>query len=415
MLRAVTLEAEASRLIAQLNALDRPSFEDVGPQRARKGFEEMPPSGVLVDVASTEDRTIPGPDGNDIAVRIYRPDDGAATADDSGVLGCLVYFHGGGWVVGSIETHDRTCRSLTMLAGVVSVSVDYRMAPEDPFPASPNDCCAATQWVCDNAAELGVDPQRVAIGGDSAGGNLAAAVALMCRDAAANGDACGQPALQVLIYPVTDFNRDTDSMIANAEGYLLTRATMAWFDDLYCPPSERKNPYAAPARGRRPVGSGTRARHRGWPRPAAQRRRRVRAEARRGAGAHDARRVPGPIPRFLRHDPLPGPSTRSPRDHGPRHAACALPRSGRSAPPTESRASPGVQRFSQRSAPESFRADPKITLTSRNITAYAPSVLSRAVLRNRWQTSHEPIRRVATPHAQKLAESAPRPPAAAES
>ncbi len=246
MLPAVTLELEASRVIAQLNALDRPTFQDVGPERARKGFEELPPSGVEVDVAATQDRTIPGPDGNDIAVRIYRPGDGAATAGENGTLGCLVYFHGGGWVVGSIETHDLTCRSLTMLAGVVTVSVNYRLAPEDPFPAGPNDCCAATQWVMDNADELGVDPRRVAIGGDSAGGNLAAAVALMCRDAAANGDACGQPALQVLIYPVTDFDRNTHSMIANAEGYLLTRETMAWFDDLYCPPSERQNPYAAP-------------------------------------------------------------------------------------------------------------------------------------------------------------------------
>ncbi len=246
MLPAVTLEDQASRVIAQLNALGRPTFQDVGPQRARKGFEEMPPAGEFVDVASTQDRTIRGPDGNDIAVRIYRPGDGAATADRNGALGCLVYFHGGGWVVGSIETHDRTCRSLTMLAGVVTVSVDYRMAPEDPFPAPPNDCCTATQWVCDNAAELGVDPQRVAVGGDSAGANLAAAVALMCRDGAARGDACAQPALQVLIYPVTDFDRDTHSMIANAEGYLLTRDTMAWFDDLYCPQSQRKNPYAAP-------------------------------------------------------------------------------------------------------------------------------------------------------------------------
>ncbi len=246
MLRAVTLEAEASQVIDQLNALGRPSFQDVGYERARAGFEEMPPSGEFVEVATTEDRTILGPDGNEIAVRIYRPGDGAATADASGTLGCLVYFHGGGWVVGSIETHDRTCRALTMLAGVVTVSVDYRLAPEDPFPAPADDCCAATQWVIDNAASLGIDPARVAIGGDSAGGNLAAAVALMCRDGAANGDACGQPALQVLIYPVTDFDRDTHSMIANAEGYLLTRDTMAWFDDLYCPPSERSNPYAAP-------------------------------------------------------------------------------------------------------------------------------------------------------------------------
>lgn len=246
MLPAVTLEAEASRLIDQINALNMPTFEQVGPERARAGWEERPNPGVFVEVAGIEDRTIPGPDGNDIAVRIYRPSDGAATADAAGALGCLVYFHGGGWVVGSINTHDWVCRSLTMLAGVVTVSVDYRLAPEHPFPAAADDCCAATQWAMNNAADLGIDPARVAIGGDSAGGNLAAAVALMCRDGAANGDTCGQPALQVLIYPVTDFDRDTHSMVANAEGYLLTRSTMAWFDDHYCPPSERSNPYAAP-------------------------------------------------------------------------------------------------------------------------------------------------------------------------
>lgn len=255
MLPAVTLEDEAARLIDQINALNMPTFEQVGPERARAGWEERPNPGVFVEVASTEDRTIPGPDGNDIAVRIYRPDDGAATAAADGALGCLVYFHGGGWVVGSINTHDWVCRSLTMLAGVVTVSVDYRLAPEHPFPAAADDCCAATQWAMDNAADLGIDPARVAIGGDSAGGNLAAAVALMCRDGAANGDACGRPALQVLIYPVTDFDRDTHSMIANAEGYLLTRSTMAWFDDHYCAPSERSNPYAAPLAVDNPAGA----------------------------------------------------------------------------------------------------------------------------------------------------------------
>ncbi len=246
MLHAMTLEAEASAVIDQLNALDRPSFEDVGHERARQGYEEMPPAGELVNVASIEDRTVEGPHGNSIAMRIYRPGGGAATAAANGTLGCLVYFHGGGWVIGSIETHDRTCRALTKLAGVVTVSVDYRLAPEHPFPAAVDDCCDATQWTIDNAADLGIDPERVAIGGDSAGGNLAAVVALRCRDRAANGEPCGRPALQVLIYPVTDFDRDTHSMIANAEGLLLTRSTMKWFDDHYCPPSQRSNPYAAP-------------------------------------------------------------------------------------------------------------------------------------------------------------------------
>ncbi len=280
----MTLEAEASAVIDQLNALGRPSFEEVGHEIARRGFEEMPPAGEFVDVASVENRTIKGPANNDIAVRIYRPGDGASTADaanGNGTLGCLVYFHGGGWVVGSIETHDRTCRALTTLAGIVTVSVDYRLAPEHRFPAAADDCCAATRWVMDNATELGIDPARVAVGGDSAGGNLAAAVALMCRDGASNAsspisnassravsnsassespnsdatiDAHHKLALQLLIYPVTDFDRDTHSMIANAEGYLLTRSAMIWFDDHYCPPEQRSNPYAAPLAADDPTG-----------------------------------------------------------------------------------------------------------------------------------------------------------------
>jgi acetyl esterase len=155
-----------------------------------------------------------------------------------------VFFHGGGFVVGDIDTHDATCRGLAKAAHCIVVSVDYRLAPEHPFPAAPEDCYAATVWVADNAASLGGDGARLAVGGDSAGGNLAAVVALMARDR-------GGPALahQLLIYPVIDHNFDTASYVENGRGYLLSREMMMWFWGLYLEDaSDGSNPYASPIR-----------------------------------------------------------------------------------------------------------------------------------------------------------------------
>jgi acetyl esterase len=187
-------------------------------------------------VGSVVDRRIPGPAG-DIPVRVYTPNGTAP-------FPLLVYFHGGGWVLGGIDTHDGTCRSLANGAGCVVVSVDYRLAPEHRYPAAAEDCCAATQWAAAHAAELGADARRVAVGGDSAGGNLAAVVALMARDR-------GGPALvlQLLIYPATDARFDTASYRDNADGYLLTAADMRWFWDHYLGDSGRgAEPYASPLR-----------------------------------------------------------------------------------------------------------------------------------------------------------------------
>ncbi|MEN8159131.1 MAG: alpha/beta hydrolase, partial [Myxococcota bacterium] len=159
-------------------------------------------------------------------------------------LPALVYFHGGGWVIGSIDTHDGSCRDLANRIGCVVVSVDYRLAPENPYPAAAEDCYAATKWVSENAAAVGVDPGRIAIGGDSAGGNLTAAVALMARDR-------GAPALrhQLLVYPVTDADFSRPSYRENAEGYLLTTKAMEWFWGHYVPdPARRQDAYAAPLR-----------------------------------------------------------------------------------------------------------------------------------------------------------------------
>ncbi len=233
----MTVDPQAQAVLDRMAALNLPSFREVGHLRARAGFDRQPPAGLPVEVGSTEDRTIPGPDGDELPIRIYRP----TRARSEGVL---LFFHGGGWVVGSVNSHDLVARALTEKAGCVTISVDYRLAPEHPFPAGPEDCYAATVWAVDRATELGIDPTKVAVAGDSAGGNLAAAVALMCRDR-------GGPALvhQALIYPVTDFDDSTGSMVANAEGYGLTRDTMAWFHDAYAPTAaDRANPYAAPNR-----------------------------------------------------------------------------------------------------------------------------------------------------------------------
>jgi acetyl esterase len=183
------------------------------------------------------DRTIPGPAG-DIRIRIYTPSEGEAPWP------CLVYLHGGGWVICTLDSHDTICRMVANRAACRVVSVDYRLSPEHKFPAPFDDCYAAVQWVHDNAAELGVDPDRLAVGGDSAGGNLSASVAIKARDE-------GGPPLryQLLVYPVTDHNFDTASYSENGDGYLLTADMMRWFWDHYlASPDHGANPIASPLR-----------------------------------------------------------------------------------------------------------------------------------------------------------------------
>jgi acetyl esterase len=169
---------------------------------------------------AVDDRTIPGPAG-EIPVRVYRP---SATP----ALPILMWLHGGGWVIGNLETHDNICRQLCDAAGVIVVSVDYRLAPEHKFPAAVDDAVAAWKWVNDNAIELGGDARRIAVGGDSAGGNLAAVVALVARE-----EGLPAPRLQLLVYPVTDRETESPSMIENATGYFLEAERMDWFWDLY--------------------------------------------------------------------------------------------------------------------------------------------------------------------------------------
>lgn len=185
-------------------------------------------------VAFVEDRTIPGPAG-EIPVRVYRPH-----SDEP--LPIVVYFHGGGFVLCGLDTHDATCRALTNAVGCAVVSVDYRLAPEHRFPAAAEDAYAATAWVAAHAADVGGDATRVAVAGDSAGGNLAAVVPLLARQR--NGPAL---AFQLMIYPVTDSAMDTPSHKDNAEGYFLTRGAMKWFWDQYLgPDGDGTDPLASP-------------------------------------------------------------------------------------------------------------------------------------------------------------------------
>jgi acetyl esterase/lipase len=189
-------------------------------------------------VQRVENRNVPGPIG-EIPVRIYWP-------QGDGPLPVLVWFHGGGWVVGNLETTDVACRALTNAANCIVVSVNYRHAPEHQFPAPAEDAYAATQWVAENAVSLNGDSQRIAVGGSSAGGNLAAVVSLMARDR-------GGPRIvfQYLAVPVADYAFSTASYMDNAEGYGLTMDAMKWFWKHYlAKEADGANPYASPLRAK---------------------------------------------------------------------------------------------------------------------------------------------------------------------
>ena len=190
------------------------------------------------EVASVEDRRIPGPDGS-IPIRIYRP-------RGEGPFPVLMYFHGGGWVLGSVETHDGIARLLANQGRCAVVSVDYRLAPEAKFPAGVEDCYSATTWAHEHASELNFDPARTAVGGDSSGGNLAAAVPLMAKDRE------GPPLIfQLLIYPVIERNFQTGSYQQNGDGYFLTRSTMEGNWRLYLTTdADAEHPYASPIKAK---------------------------------------------------------------------------------------------------------------------------------------------------------------------
>jgi acetyl esterase len=231
------LHPQAQLLVRAAEAAGVIPFDQQTPAEARAAMlAQTATMGRPQPVASVEDRHIAGAQC-DLPVRVYTPLGG-------GPFATLVYFHGGGWVIGSIETHDGLCRALADAAGAIIVSVDYRLAPEHPFPAATEDAYAATCWVADNYARLGARDGRVAVGGDSAGGNLATVVCLLARDR-------GGPdiAWQLLLYPITDYKLDTASYRDYADGHLLTRDAMAWFWRHYLSGgADREHPYVSPLR-----------------------------------------------------------------------------------------------------------------------------------------------------------------------
>jgi acetyl esterase len=234
------LEPEVGMAL-RLLSLQKETFEQFPPPRAREIIrrEAKVFGGAPILVRSVEDRMIPGL-GGDIAVRLYR--DRPVIAGEPSPL--VVYFHGGGWVVCNLETHDPFCRFLARELGFPILAVDYRLAPESPFPAAVEDSVAAFRWAVAHASELEVDSARIAVAGDSAGGNLAAVVSQVTT--AAGGRA---PAMQALIYPVTDLSTKHDSYRLFASGYFLTEAQMDWYRGHYVDESEVTDPRASPLLG----------------------------------------------------------------------------------------------------------------------------------------------------------------------
>jgi acetyl esterase len=220
----MSLDPDAETLLAMIRAAGRPPFETMSPEEARDAFMagRAATQPLPQDVAEVRDLACPGPRG-DIKLRAYRPLGAAAQQ----ILPVLIYFHGGGWLLGDLDSHDVACRRYANGARCRVVSVDYRMAPEHKFPAAVDDSAAATRWIVEQSGALGIDRSRVAVGGDSAGGNLAAVLALMARD----GD-LPPLAFQLLVYPATDMAMTTVSSQTINIG-ILTSKTMKWFIDHY--------------------------------------------------------------------------------------------------------------------------------------------------------------------------------------
>jgi len=223
----MALDPESQRLLNLMAAANRPAWNTLTPTAARELYLSLRPAaqGPMPDGVSVHNRTVPGPAG-DIAVRLYRPGTVAAHTRLPG----LIFVHGGGWVFGNLDSHDVLCAQLSLEAGIAVLSVDYRLAPETRFPGAFDDVVAALNWVAANGGEIGVDASRLAIGGDSAGGNLAAGAALWARDHGGRN-----LRMQLLAYPVTDAAARAESYRTFNDGYGLNAVTMEWFLDHYMP------------------------------------------------------------------------------------------------------------------------------------------------------------------------------------
>lgn len=230
------LDPLVDALLQQLAAAGEPPLKEQTVAEARLSSRNIILlAGEPIPVGDVSDIEIPVDDAS-ITARLYHP-----TGDRSAALPVVVYIHGGGWVICDLDTHDNVARAICRDANVVVVSLAYRMAPEFAFPTPVLDCYAATSWIAANASHLGGDGDRLAICGDSAGGNLSAVVSQMARDR-------GTPSISytALIYPATDMTDEGGSMIDNGEGYFLDKASMEWFSDLYAPKEQRADPMASP-------------------------------------------------------------------------------------------------------------------------------------------------------------------------
>jgi acetyl esterase len=241
--RAAELDPQVEELLDILEEEDAPDINELSTEEARPFFEEFAISETDANdprpVGDVENRTISGP-GGEIPIRIYTP-------EDEGPHPALVYFHSGGWVLGDLDTHDSNARALSNKADAVVVSVDYRKGPEEPFPAAVEDAICATRWVSNESEKIDVDSDRIAVGGDSAGGNLSTVVSLEARE---RDDI--SLVHQLLIYPVTDNSaNDLRSHEQNAEGFFLTTEDLEWFGERYLENEiDGQNIYASPALAR---------------------------------------------------------------------------------------------------------------------------------------------------------------------
>lgn len=228
----MTLKPHVAAILQAMAEAGGPGLHELSPPDARAGYQLMHAELQKVALPHIEDF-----DADGVPVRLYRP------VDMGTELPVIVFYHGGGWVIGDLETHDAPCRMLADATGYAVVAVDYALAPETPFPGAVDDAYKALQWVAANGTKLGVNPDKLAVAGDSAGGNLATAMCLKARDE--NGPEIRH---QLLIYPVTDAAMDTASYTANGEGYMLGRDTMTWFFGHYAGPEHHNNPLLSPLR-----------------------------------------------------------------------------------------------------------------------------------------------------------------------
>jgi len=233
----VPLDPQVQIILQQETERGLPPYNELSPLEARQQMLSLsPPVDPELSVRKVDDLRISGP-LNEIPIRLYYP-------EGTSPYPVIVYFHGGGWVIGNLETHNAICHALAKTSGCLVAAVDYRLAPEHRYPAAIEDAYAATSWICKNAGRIQADPLRMAVMGESAGGALATVVSMMARD---QDDR--RIALQVLVYPVTDNNFNTSSYLNYGEGYSLTRDLMIWFWNHYLGNKENAGqPYASPLR-----------------------------------------------------------------------------------------------------------------------------------------------------------------------